>query len=106
MKHPTVAFTSKSLTGAETHYCAIEREALGILHGLKFLHCCFTNEVSMITDHKLLVAIFKNDVVSLLIRLQRIVLWIHQFNVGILNKPGPQLYIAEWQSRLNHETNR
>ena len=30
-----IAFASKSLTGAEHRYSYIEREALGILHGLK-----------------------------------------------------------------------
>ena len=38
--HP-IAFASKSLTGAECRYSDIEREALGILHGLKkFHHYC------------------------------------------------------------------
>ena len=30
-----ITFSSKSLTGAECRYSNIEREALGILHGLK-----------------------------------------------------------------------
>ena len=56
--HP-IAFASKSLTGAECRYSNIEREALGILHGLKkFHHYCFAREVLMITDYKPLVAIF------------------------------------------------
>ena len=39
--HP-IAFTSKSLTGAERRYSNIEHELLGILHGLeKFHHYCF-----------------------------------------------------------------
>ena len=54
-----IAFASKSLTGAECRYSNIEREALGILHGLKkFNHYCFTREVLVIIDHKPLVAIF------------------------------------------------
>ena len=57
--HP-IAFASKSLTGAEHRYSNIDREALGILLGLKkFHHYCFAREVHIITDHKLLVAIFK-----------------------------------------------
>ena len=37
-----IAFTSKSLTGAEQWYSNIEWEALGILHGLeKFHQYCF-----------------------------------------------------------------
>ena len=48
-------FTSKCLTGSETHYSNMEREALGILHGFEKLnHYCFTCKVSMITGHKLL----------------------------------------------------
>ena len=39
--HP-IAFASKSLMDAECRYSNIEREALGILHGLeKFHHYCF-----------------------------------------------------------------
>ena len=59
----------------ESHYSNTEREALGIQHGLeKFHHYYFTHEVSITTDHKLLVAIFKKDVLILLHRFQRILL--------------------------------
>ena len=50
--HP-ISFASKSLTGAEYRYSNIEREALGILHGLeKFHHYCFARKVHIITNHK------------------------------------------------------
>ena len=63
--HPIV-FASKSLTDAEHRYSNIEREALGILHGLKKFHrCCFVREVYVITDHKPLVSIFEKDVATL-----------------------------------------
>ena len=46
--HP-IAFASKSLMGTECRYSNIEREALGILHGLKkFHHYCFAREVYVI----------------------------------------------------------
>ena len=68
-----IAFASKSLRSAEIHNSNIEREALSILHGLAdFHHNCFAHEVDIITDHKLLVTIFKKDVTSLSQRLQRI----------------------------------
>ena len=55
-----IAFVSKSLKGAEHRYSNIEHEALSFLHGLeKFHHYCFGREVLVITDHKLLVSIFK-----------------------------------------------
>ena len=55
-----IAFASKSLMGAECRYSNIECEALAILHGLeKFHHYYFGREVLIITDHKLLVSMFK-----------------------------------------------
>ena len=55
-----IAFASKSLTGTEHRHSNLEREALGILHGLEtFHHYCFAREVHIITDHKPLVAILK-----------------------------------------------
>ena len=56
----SIAFASKSLSCAGLRYSNIEREALGILHGFKkFHHYCFAREVSIITDKKPLVAMFK-----------------------------------------------
>ena len=52
-----IAFASKSLTRAECRYRNIEREALGILHGLEKFNHCFAREVSIITGHKPLVAL-------------------------------------------------
>ena len=62
----SIAFASKSLTNVEGRYSNIEREALGILNGLKkFHHYCFAREVSIIMCHKPLVAIFKKDAATL-----------------------------------------
>ena len=100
--HP-IAFASKSLTGAEQRYSNIEREALGILHGLeKFHHYCFSREVLIITDHKPLVSICKKDVSTLLQHKQCILLKIHQYRVQIIYKPGPGIFIADWLSWHNH----
>ena len=76
-----------------THYSNIERQAVGILHGLeKFPHYCFTLEVILIMDDKPLVMVFKKDIASLSHRLQRILLWIHKYNIKILHKLGlPQI---------------
>ena len=41
-----IAFVSKSLSNADTQYSSIEKEVLGILHGLqKFHHHHFMREV-------------------------------------------------------------
>ena len=100
-------FTSKSLTEAEKRCSNIEREALGMLYWLeKFHHYCFVREVSIITDHKPLVAIFNKDIATLSQRLQRILLRIHQYRMRILYKPEPDLCIADWLSRQNHSENK
>ena len=67
---PTI-FARKNLLGVERRYNNIERKALGILHGLKKFHYyCFVREVSIITDHKPLVAISMEDVTMLSQRIQ------------------------------------
>ena len=69
-----IVSASKSLTSAEHRYSNIEREVLGILHGLeKFHHYCFARNVNVITNHKPLVAIFKKDLVTLLQRIHTFV---------------------------------
>ena len=94
-----IAFASKSPTGEEKRYSNIEREALGILYSLeKFYHYCFARAVSIITDHKPLITIFKKDVATLSERPQQILLRIHQYMVRILYKPGRDLFIADWLS--------
>ena len=57
---------------------------------------CLARKVSVITDHKPLVANLKKDVLTLLQRLQCILLRIHQCRIKILCKPVPDLFIADW----------
>ena len=101
--HP-IAFGSKSLRGAECRYSNIEREALGILHGVEeFHHYCFAREVHVITDHKPLVTILKKDVATLSQCIQHILLKIHQYRVQILYKPGAEIFIADWLLWHSHQ---
>ena len=90
------AFLSKSLTRAEKRYSNTESKALGILYGLeKFHHYCFAREVSIITYHKPLIAIFKKDMAILSQRLHQILLRIHQYRMRIIYKPGPELLAVQ-----------
>ena len=76
---------------------------LVILHGLeKFHHYCFGREVLVITDHKLLVSMFKKDVATLLQCIQFILLRIHQYSIEIIYKHGPKMFFADWLLRHNH----
>ena len=58
-------------------------------------HYYFAHMVSMITVHKLHLAIFKIDVESLSHKLQGILLYIQQYNIRILYKLGPHLFIED-----------
>ena len=96
-------FASKSLTGTEWRYSNIKHEALGILHSLeKFHHYCFGRKILIITDHKLLVSMFKKNVATLSQCMQCILLKIHQYRVQIICKPGPEISTADCLSRHNH----
>ena len=68
-----IVFTTKWLPNADICCRSTKREVLGILHGLeKFHHYCFICEVSVNMDHKPLVAIFEKDLLSISLRLQRV----------------------------------
>ena len=60
-----IVFMIMSLS-SERRNSNMEREALGILHGLKKFHdYYFAMDGNIITDHKLLIAIFKKDLATL-----------------------------------------
>ena len=102
-----LTFRSKSLTSAEWRYSYIDRDELGILHGLKkFHHYRFVREVSIIPNHNPLVAIFKKDVVTLSQQIQHILLRIHQYHFRIIYKLGPELFITDWLSWHNYMENK
>ena len=96
-----IVFATKSLSSAERRYSNIEREALGILHGLeKFHHYCFVREVSIIADHKPLVANFKKDSAMLSQRIQQIL----PQNTPAQNKNHTQTWTRSINSTLALQT--
>ena len=99
-----IVFVSKNLSNPDKRCSNIEREGLGITEEVH--QYCFAREVGITTNHKLLLAIFKKDVVSLSQRIQLILLRLHQYRVIIIYNPGPDLLIADWLSRQNHRKNK
>ena len=67
---------------------------------------CFSREVSVITDHKPLAIVFKEDVATLLLLLECILLRFYQCKISILYKPGPNMKIADGPSKQNNEENK
>ena len=57
-------------------------------------------------DHKPLIAIFKKDIATLSQRLWQTLLRIYQYRVGIIYKPGPNLFMADSLYRHNHSENK
>lgn len=55
-----IAFASKTLTAAEKNYSVLERESLAIIFGVrKFHQYLYGNFVTIITDHKPLVGLYR-----------------------------------------------
>ena len=60
-----IAYGSKTLTAAETRYANIECELLGVVGALeKFHYFTFGHPVTILTDHKPLIAISKKALVN------------------------------------------
>ncbi|GFO24070.1 hypothetical protein PoB_005057500 [Plakobranchus ocellatus] len=70
-----VVYSSRALTDAGQRYAQIEKEKAAIVHACKKFHCyVFGNEVTVFTDHKPLEQIFKKQLLSAPMRLQRMLL--------------------------------
>ena len=102
-----IVFASKTLSSVERRYSNIEREALGILYRLKkFYHYCFPREVSIITDHKPLAAIFRMLQCCPTEYKEFFSEYTNQYRVRIIYKPGPDCSSQAWLSRKNHMENK
>ncbi|XP_031335047.1 uncharacterized protein K02A2.6-like [Photinus pyralis] len=98
--HP-VAFCSRSLTNSEIKYAQIEKEMLAIDFACQKFHYLIygVQNISINTDHKPLVSIFKKDLYVVTPRLQRLRLRLLKYDLDVSYKPGKYLYIADTLSR-------
>ncbi len=97
-----VAYASRSLSPAERNYAQIEKEALAIVFACEkfdqYIHG--REEVTVESDHKPLIPIFKKPIHRAPKRLQRMLLRLQKYNLTLEFKPGVQMYIADWLSRM------
>lgn len=71
-----IAFASRTLTAAEKNYSVLERESLAIIFGVrKFHQYLYGNFVTIITDHKPLVGLYREDNVIPAMAASRIQRW-------------------------------
>ena len=95
-----IAYGSKTLTPAETQYANIERELLGVVGALeKFHYFTFEHPVTVLTDHKPLIAIAKKTVINAPPRLHRLLLRLNNYNATLQWIPGKNMVFADHLSR-------
>ena len=102
--HP-IAFVSKSLTNTETWYANIERELLAIVYSCEKFHTyLYGRTFTVETDHKLLEMISMKNLVAAPVRLQRMLLWLQQYGMTIMYRPGKEMLLADALSHLPSQT--
>ena len=96
-----IAYASRSLAAAETHYAQIEKEMLAIVFGMeKFHHYTFAREVEVFIDHKPLIAIWKKPLAKAPRRLQTLLLRDGNYRFNMIHKPGMEIPTADTLSRV------
>ena len=99
-----VAFASRSLSNAEKNYAQLEREALAIIYGVSYFHkYLFGRKITIITDHRPLLGLLKEDKpISVLFsaRIQRWALCLAKYNYRLQYKKGEENGNADMLSRL------
>ena len=97
-----VMYCSRALTSAEKAYSQIEKELLAITYALVRLdQFLYARPVTVITDHKPLVAIQTKPLGDAPLRLQRMLMTIQRYDYTIVYQPGSQMYVADTLSRAS-----
>ena len=101
-----VAYASRALTQTEQRYAQIEKENLAILFALEKFHTyVYERQVTVETDHKPLISIFKKTLTSAPRRLQRMLLRLQNYTFDLIFKPGTEVIVADTLSRAYPEKN-
>lgn len=95
-----VAFSSRSMTDAETRYAQIEKEMLSIVHAcIKFHHYIFGKHVTVYNDHKPLEDIYKKPLLSTPMRIQRMRLRLQWYDITVKYRRGKDMELPDTLSR-------
>ena len=98
-----VAYASRSLTPTEVQYAQIEKEMLSIVFGMeRFESYLYGRKVIVESDHKPLESILKS-LLSVPKRLQRMMLRLQKFELEVVYKKGPLMFMADTLSRATLE---
>ena len=96
------------LSEMESNYSNIERELLGIVFSVThFKHFTYGTPVTIISDHKPLVSLFKKSLTSCFPHLSRMLLWILDYDLSIVYQEGSKMHLSNALSRLHtHQPNK
>jgi hypothetical protein len=101
--HP-VAYASRALSDTQQRYAQIEKELLAIVFACEKFHLfIYGKSVTVETDNKPLVSIFKTSLNDCPMRLQRMLLRLQQYDLQVVYKKGIELYVADTLSRAYQE---
>lgn len=100
-----VAFFSRALTTSQQGYAQIEKEMLSIVLACERFHQYIygRSDVTIETDHKPLVMIYKKPLAQTPARLQRMLIKLQQYSFNLVYKKGNELFIADTLSRAAGE---
>ena len=99
-----VAFASKALTPTEQRYANNERELLAcIFSAERFQIYVFGRHFTIESDHKSLEQISMKNLADASVHLQRMLLWLQDYDFTIKYHPGEEMVIANTLSRYSPE---
>lgn len=95
-----VIYSSRALTETEKGYAQIEKEMLAVVFGCtRFHQYIFNKKVTVESDHKPLMSIYKKPLINAPLRLQRMLIKLQNYDIDIVYKKGTELVIADYLSR-------
>ena len=87
-------------TPTKQNYTQIEKELLAGLISCEHLeHYIYGKNITVETDHKLLIAIKKKSINTAYKKIQHMMLCLQRFDLNFTYKPGKGIYIADALSR-------
>ncbi|UYV79078.1 hypothetical protein LAZ67_17001042 [Cordylochernes scorpioides] len=99
-KEKPLSYASASLTSPQKHYSQIEKELLALYFGCKMFHYfLYGRKFTAYTDHKPLVSLLKKNFDQMSPRLQRLSLYLLNYQFDLKFIPGKSMIPADTLSR-------
>ena len=91
-----ISYASKTLSKTESNYSNIERKLLGVVFATThFKHFTYGRPVTIISDHKPLVSLFKKSLTSSSPHLSRMLLQILDYDLNIVYQEGSKMHLSD-----------